>query len=338
MNDRSQRRLRIALTSLAAAALVAAACGASTAHADSIVYVKDNAIWASTPTANGRSACGRPQVRLTLPGRRRHDRRARRRQPPLPLLARRKADRKPVLTWLGLNGGQASLGHIGRASPPTARRSHSRSCIRKASTRSPAPHEVEGGTSYTLRRPDDAARPAWRCQGLGQPRLDRQPPHHDVQTRRRLVRGLGERRRHELGHAVRPPPTTCTTPTPGSTTPPRRHGLRRHHAVGDKLAVGEDGFAATRTIRFYSVAARPPFKDDAPVYRCSLESPKGAGYESVSGRRTATSLAYQTGGSIYVVHVGSIANGCTLGKPRLLVAGGTSPSWGKADVVARAAR
>ena len=99
---------------------------------------------------------------------------------------------------------------------------------------------------------------------------------------------------------------------------------------GDKLAVGEDGFAATRTIRFYSVAARPPFKDDAPVYRCRLESPKGAGYESVSWSPDGTSLAYQTGGSIYVVRVGSIANGCTLGKPRLLVAGGTSPSWGKA--------
>ena len=51
---------------------------------------------------------------------------------------------------------------------------------------------------------------------------------------------------------------------------------------GDKLAVGEDGFAATRTIRLYSVAARPPYKDDAPVYRCRLANPPGDGYESVS--------------------------------------------------------
>ena len=134
-------------------------------------------------------------------------------------------------------------------------------------------------------------------------------------------------------------PTTCTTPIPGSTTPARRRwSSATSRGRGDKLAVGEDGFAATRTIRFYSVAARPPFKDDAPVYRCRLESPKGAGYESVSWSPDGTSLAYQTGGSIYVVRVGSIANGCTLGKPRLLVAGGTSPSWGKADVVAKAAR
>ena len=91
---------------------------------------------------------------------------------------------------------------------------------------------------------------------------------------------------------------------------------------GDKLAVGEDGFAATRTIRLYSVATRPPFKDDAPVYRCRLANPPGAGYESVSWSPDGQSLAYQAGGSIYTVHVGEIAGGCAgLGKPRLLVVG-----------------
>jgi len=100
---------------------------------------------------------------------------------------------------------------------------------------------------------------------------------------------------------------------------------------GDKLAVGEDGFAATRTIRLYSVASRPPYRDDAPVYRCRLASPPGDGYESVSWSPDGQSLAYQAGGSIYTVHVGEIASGCRgLGKPRLLVAGGTSPSWGPA--------
>ena len=80
---------------------------------------------------------------------------------------------------------------------------------------------------------------------------------------------------------------------------------------GDKLAVGEDGFAATRTIRLYSVAARPPYKDDAPVYRCRLANPPAPATSRSAGRPTAPSLAYQAGGSIYTVHVGSIASGCT---------------------------
>ena len=141
MNDRSQRRLRIALTSLAAAALVAAACGASTAHADSIVYVKDNAIWASTPNgkrqvqlAAGRRFASPSQAddgTIVALGDDNHLYHFTRGGKPIG---------KPVLTWLGLNGGSASRGHIGRASPPTARRWHSRSCIRKASTRSQARH------------------------------------------------------------------------------------------------------------------------------------------------------------------------------------------------------
>ena len=97
---------------------------------------------------------------------------------------------------------------------------------------------------------------------------------------------------------------------------------------GDKLAVGEDGVAATRTIRLYSIASRPPYRDDAPVYRCRLANPSGAGYESVSWSPDGQSLAYQAGGNLYTVHVGAIAAGCSLGKPQLLVAGGSSPSWG----------
>ena len=99
---------------------------------------------------------------------------------------------------------------------------------------------------------------------------------------------------------------------------------------GDKLAVGEDGFAATRTIRLYSVAARPPYRDDAPIYRCRLSNPPAGGYESVSWSPDGQSLAYQASGNIYTIHIGPIANGCSaLGRPRLLVRGGTSPSWGR---------
>jgi hypothetical protein len=100
---------------------------------------------------------------------------------------------------------------------------------------------------------------------------------------------------------------------------------------GDKLALGEDGFAATRTIRLYSVGARPPYKDDAPIYRCRLGNPPGGGYESVSWSPDGQSLAYEAGGNIYTIHVGAITVGCSsLGKPHLLVAGGSSPSWGPA--------
>ena len=100
---------------------------------------------------------------------------------------------------------------------------------------------------------------------------------------------------------------------------------------GDKLAVGEDGFAATRTIRLYSIRARPPYKDDSPTSQCRLGNPPGAGYESVSWSPDGQSLAYQAGGNIYTVHVGAIAGGCSsLGKPQLLVTGGSSPSWGPA--------
>ena len=101
---------------------------------------------------------------------------------------------------------------------------------------------------------------------------------------------------------------------------------------GDKLAVGEDGFAATRTIRLYSVAARPPYKDDAPSYRCRLSNPPGAGFESVSWSPDGQNLAYQAGGSIYTIRIGRITSGCPeLGRPRLLVRGGTSPSWGRGE-------
>ena len=99
--------------------------------------------------------------------------------------------------------------------------------------------------------------------------------------------------------------------------------------AGDKLAVGEDGFAATRTIRLYSIAARPPFKDDQPTYRCRLTHPPCAGFEFVTWAPDGRSLAFQAGGSIYTVQVGDLGTSCAgLGNPRLLVRGGTSPSWG----------
>ena len=109
---------------------------------------------------------------------------------------------------------------------------------------------------------------------------------------------------------------------------------------GDKLAVGEDGFAATQTIRLYAVAARPPYQRRRAGLPVPLANPPGDGFRvGVAGRPTAKSLAYQAGGSIYTVRVGDLATGCAaLGTPRLLVRGGTSPSWGPAAVPARARR
>ena len=78
------------------------------------------------------------------------------------------------------------------------------------------------------------------------------------------------------------------------------------------------------------MAARPPYRDDAPTFRCRLANPPGAGYESVSWSPDGESLAYQAAGNIYTIHIGSIATGCdALGAARLLVRGGTSPSWGR---------
>ena len=244
-----------------------------------------------------------------------------------------------MLTWLGLNGGSGFAGpYRPRVSPDGTKVAftfmHSQGLDPVTGT-----SRVEGGTSYTY---VDRMTPPGRLgvvKGWDNPAWIDNRHTMTFKPGADSFEGLVNVAVHELGHAV----ATATDDMHHAYTwfddpnaPTMVFGdITRS---GDKLAVGEDGFAATRTIRFYSVAARPPFKDDAPVYRCSLESPKGAGYESVSWSPDGTSLAYQTGGSIYVVHVGSIANGCTLGKPRLLVAGGTSPSWGKADVVAKAAR
>ena len=340
MNNRSRRRLHTALMRLAAAALAAAAWGASTARADSIVYVKGNAIWASSPdgkrqvqlAANRRFASPSQADDGTIValGDDNHLYRFSRGGKPIG---------KPVLTWLGLNGGSGFAGpYRPRVSPDgtkvafTFMRSQGLDPVTGTS-------RVEGGTSYTY---VDRMTPPGRLgvvKGWDNPAWIDNRHTMTFKPGADSFEGLVNVAVHELGHAV----ATATDDMHHAYTwfddpnaPTMVFGdITRS---GDKLAVGEDGFAATRTIRFYSVAARPPFKEDAPVYRCRLESPKGAGYESVSWSPDGTSLAYQTGGSIYVVRVGSIANGCTLGRPRLLVAGGTSPSWGKADVFAKAAR
>ena len=101
---------------------------------------------------------------------------------------------------------------------------------------------------------------------------------------------------------------------------------------GDKLAVGEDGFAATRTIRLYAVAARPPYKDDAPTYRCRLTNPPGGGLRvgQLVSRRSGPRLPGRRQ-HLHDPHRSDREPAARASASRdLLIAGGTSPSWGPA--------
>jgi hypothetical protein len=329
------------LAVLAAAGTLAAATAAS-ATASSIVYVKHNAIWVTNPDA------GRP-VRLTSGARK--------------FASPSQADDgtivalgddnhlyrfthggrlrgSPVATWLGLGGGQGFSGpYRTRVSPDGTKVAFTVLHVQGLDQVS-GNSEVEGLVSYSyvnrytppgvLGLVKGWDNPAWIDNDhtvAFNPGADAFPDGVNVAY-------------HELGHA-----------DPDATDD-------MHHAYtwfddpaasymvfgditrrGDKLAVGEDGFAATRTIRLYAVAASPPFSDDAPAYRCSLEDAPGDGFESVTWSPDGRSLAYEAGGAIYTVAVGDIASGCDgLGTPRLLVAGASSPSWGPKGVPTRRAR
>jgi hypothetical protein len=307
---------------------------AGSAGAGSIVYVKSNSIWVVAPN-------GKHPARLTG-GTRKFASPSQADNGTVVALGDdnhlyrfSRAGRqigKPIATWLGLGGGQGFAGpYRVRVSPDGSKVAftvlHSQGLDQVTGT-----SRVEGITSYSyvdrytppglLGLVKGWDNPAWidnRHTMIFNPGADSFPEGVNVAY-------------HDLGHA----------------NPHAADDM--HHAYtwfddpaasyivfgditrrGDKLAVGEDGFAAIRTIRLYSIGARPPYKDDAPTYRCRLGSPPGAGYESVSWSPDGQSLAYQAGDNIYTVHVGTIAAGCnSIGKPQLLVAGGTSPSWGPA--------
>jgi WD40 repeat protein len=317
------------------AAMLVVACLGAAAQASSIVYVKDNAVWVTSPDgkhqvklASGRKFASPSQAddgTIVALGDDNHLYRFSHSGRPIG---------KPVATWLGLGGGSGFSGPYRTRVSPDGKKVAFTVLHVQGLDQVSGNSEVEGITSYSyvdrytppgvLGLVKGWDNPAWIDSShtvAFNPGADAFPDGVNVAY-------------HELGHA-----------NPNAVDD-------MHHAYtwfddpsasymvfgditrkGDKLAVGEDGFAATRTIRLYSVATRPPYKDDAPVYRCRLANPPGDGYESVSWSPDGQSLAYQAGGSIYTVHVGEIAGGCAgLGKPRLLVAGGTSPSWGPAGV------
>ena len=330
------------IPAIIATAVALAAAGTATAGASSIVYAKRNAIWITSPSGNHRLRLTNGARKFASPSqaddgtivalgddnhlyRFAHDGRPRGR---------------PVVTWLGLGGGRGFSGpYRPRVSPDGTRVAFTVMHVQGLDQVS-GNSEVEGLVSYSyvnrytppgvLGLVKGWDNPAWIDNGhtmAFNPGADAFPDGVNVAY-------------HELGHA-----------DPGATDD-------MHNAYtwfddptasymvfgditrrGDKLAVGEDGFAATRTIRLYAVAASPPFSDGAPAYRCSLEDPPGQGFESVSWSPDGQSLAYEAGGAIYTVHVGDIANGCdALGAPRLLVAGASSASWGPRGVPARRAR
>ena len=304
---------------------------AGRARASSIVYVKANSVWVSDPNrrtqtklTSGRKFASPSQAdngTIVALGDDNHLYRFSHTGKPLG---------KPIPTWLGLGGGQGFSGpYRVRVSPDGSKVAFTVLHFEGLDQVS-GNSEVEGITSYSYTNrytPPGVLglvkgwdNPAWidnRHTMAFNPGADAFPGGVEVAY-------------HELGHANRAAADDLRHAYTWFDDPLASYMVfgditRR----GDKLAVGEDGFAATRTIRLYSIAARPPYRDGAPVYRCRLANPPGAGFESVSWSPDGRALAYQAGGSIYTVQVGPIAAGCgTIGKPRLLVAGATSPSWG----------
>ncbi|WP_231379358.1 TolB-like translocation protein [Candidatus Solirubrobacter pratensis] len=326
-----------------APALGALALAPAAAGADSVAYVKDNDIWVSSPdgaraaqVSHGRKFASPSQSddgTIVAIG---DDNR----------LWRFNQDgtqpSAPFLTWLGLGGGSGFSGpYAARVSPDGTKVAftffHTQGVDPVTGTSS-----TEGGVSYT--RADDATgerelglikgwdNPAWIDNGhvmafdpgagsLGQD-------------------GITDVIFHELGHADPAAADDLAHAYHWFSDPaaayPQFGAISRR---GDRLAIGGGGFVITESLRLYTVSATPPApasQSAAPQLACRLENDEH-GYQSVSWSPDGAHLAYESGGSIYVVSVGDLSAGCSaVGAPRLLAAGGTSPSWGPADVRAAA--
>ena len=100
--------------------------------------------------------------------------------------------------------------------------------------------------------------------------------------------------------------------------------------AGDKFAGAED--VPALRLRFYALPGlpRPGMANYDAQYRCQLEDPPGGHFDALSWAPDGSALAYAAGGDIYVVTVGDLRGGCTVGTPAKLVSGATSPSWGPA--------
>jgi hypothetical protein len=322
----------------ASAALLLCAIAVAPAHASSIVFAKRDAIWVVGPN-------GKRPVQLT------HDRKyaspsqadngvivALGDDNRLHRLCRCGRRLSAVSTWLGLGGGQGFGGpYRPRVSPDGTIVAytffHTQGLDPVTGT-----SQTEGNVAYTYSRRYTPPRELGIVKGWDNPAwLGNGTTMAFAPGASTINPDLTNVAYHQLGHADPGAPDDMRHAFTWFTDPAAPNMVFGDATrQGDKLAVGEDGFAATRTIRLYAVTAKPPIAPSAalPQYRCQLTAPPGKGFTSLSWSPNGRSLAYEAGGSIYVVRVGNITSACSgLSRPRLLVRGGTSPSWGPAPAL-----
>lgn len=327
---------------LTALAIAASLLAPGAAGASSIVFVKDDAIWATTPD-------GSHQVQVTREGKfaspsqaddgtivalddasrvNRFDRRG------LALNA-------PFLTWLGINGGSGfSPPYRARVSPDGTKVAFAYFHSQEINTGT-GNSQMSSDVSYTYA---DRATPPETFGHVGSPGDGWTNPEWvtndatvlfwpDAST---YAPGTTNAIYHHLG---RHDPASGTSDSGNAwlwfddaAAPAGRFGaMTRQH---DKLAVGNGDSAAT-TLRLYAVSVAPPSdtaSDSPPAYRCSI-SADGATIGTASWSPDGQDLAFDAGSDTFVAHVGDLSHGCgDLGAPHRIVTGGTSPSWGPADV------
>ena len=317
-----------------AAALTLATCAvaATSAHAGSIVFAKRNAIWVVGDD-------GRRPVQITHGGKFASPSQADNGvivalgdDNRLYRLCRCGRRLSRVSTWLGLGGGQGFAGpYRPRVSPDGSIVAytffHTQGLDPVTGT-----SRTDGNVAYTYSRRYTPPRKLGMVKGWDNPSwLGNRTVMAFAPGVGTISPDLTNVAYHQLGHADPSAPDDMAHAFTWFSDPDAPDMVFGDATrKGDKLAVGEGGFADTSSIRLYAVPARPPITPAAalPQYRCQIT---GKQFRSVSWSPNGKSLAYEASGNIYVVRVGSLASGCAgLGTPRLLVRGGASPSWGRA--------
>jgi WD40-like Beta Propeller Repeat len=338
------RRRSLFLCLAALGALAVTALAPAGASADSIAYVKGNDVWVSSPdgarsvqVTHGRKFASPSQAddgtivaigddnelwRFAQDGS----------QPSA-----------PFLTWLGLNGGSGFAGpYAARVSPDGTKVAftffHTQGVDQVTGTST-----TEGGVSYTAADHATSEHELGLVKGWHNPAWidNAHVMAFDPGASSLGVDGVTDVVFHELGHAEPAAADDLAHVYHWFSDPdagyPQFGAISRR---GDRLAIGSGGFVTTESLRLYTVPATPPApasQSSAPQLACRLED-GDKGYQNVSWSPDGSRLAYESGGSIYVVTVGDLSAGCpAVGAPRLLAAGGTSPSWGPADVRAASA-
>ncbi len=339
--DRRARHDRVVMRSLPTALVLAAALAAAipaAASADAISYVKDDAIYVTTPdgsrtvqvTHDGKFASPSQADDGTIVAIGDDNQLWRFRQDgsmPGP----------PVPTWLGRTGGSGFSGpYAARVSPDGGLVAftffHSQGVDVVSGT-----SDLQSGVSYSAADHATDEREYGLVKGWDNPAW--------IDSRHTIAFAPGATggdeddavALHELGSAD-PAASDDLAHVYNWFTDPAAPAAQFGAVTrgGDRLAVGAGGFSTTETLRLYALPA-PPLQathDAPPQLRCSLED-DAHGYQSVAWSPDGSQLAYESGGSTYVVSVGDLSAGCSaVSAPRLLVAGGTSPSWSPATVAA----